>query len=476
MPDSATATPPVAATQNTPTTINTSDSKLLVKVVTDKDKLVREERVLLVLPDGTTHERRTDQHGAVRFDSLPLPPATAVYLVLPDVLERWSDTLPFEVQLTRFGASYLTADAGDTLPRGEIDAYRGSDKDQIDKLERVASDGLNEKQLAAANKAARDEKRYRSKDRTKYLVRTAAPAAQDAWIEVTIRIDMLTAAEKFAHIREVFEDNKAWYTAGRLNYSPAERRWFASGGAVCNQWANLFLGYWVNHNNAYTGGASSTDFLRQMNNDSIRDRASNTYRYRGFADVRGAPLPVPANKDSDSYTKATLRDGTRVRHTYTKIEDGDLAEVGGQWRFTNGWQDQLATYNVYSMSTNKGKSTLIFDHHGGLLINDPTEGLLTFSADGYKKANGAFSHTPLVVKKPTGLDQASRTRDLHLIVWPLRDLRPGGYAALDGDAGEYRTDAEMAAQNAAAASPSTIHPDFCHSLSRFMYWRGAANP
>lgn len=476
---------PIAAAQQTTITINTLDSKVVVKLATDRGHAIRAERVLLLKPDGKTAERTTDDAGVAVFDALPFAPLTPVYLALPDVLERWSAIGSHELFLhTGPDHTRRLSEHDANADRGELEEFRTLHKDELDQLEKNDVPGADSSALAVVNESARDQRGYRWNDRTKYLVRTSAATAENDRVQWEITLDRLNTAEKFAHFHEVWESHNAWYTAGRMNYDPDRHRWWGQGGAVCNQLANIFLGYWYNHNNAYTGGATATSFLKQMENDSSRDRTSGTYAFRGFRDVLQAPLAAPAlpeNPDANVPTSRhrgrVYRDGSRGNFDYVRLRSADLVQNNGRYSFAHAWQRQLADFNVYSYATRKN-NTLVFDHHGGVLIRDPQDGWRTWAADGWKSASGRYSETPITYKPPTQLENAAQNRELHLLVWPMKTLRPGGYAPLPVDAedeGTYRPDPEMGELNAAASPQSAIHPDFCHSLPRFFYWQTEPN-
>lgn len=469
----------IAGTQRNVITINVVDTCVLVRLTTDMGVVIREERVLLIRPDGKTIETRTDGHGDAYFARLGLPPGTPLFVVLPDVLEAWNDEV-VAYELTPAGKREIAAvPAAEFGGYGDMEAHRALNKDQVDKLEKAkAWYGIE----SEVNQRWAGERDYRGKDTTKYLVYTAKDNAPAYKTRLTLKIDRLTPAEKFDHFTETFEAGRAWYHAGKLNYDGEQHRWYARQGAVCNQLVNIFMGYWANFNNAYTGGATSTNCARQMENDSATDHTNSRYPYRGFREVLGDQLETPTKPEqpdesvpNKSWTYKARRDGTRVTFNYVRIREDDLEEVNGQYRFRHEWQDQLATYNAYSYATKKdGK--LVYDHHCGFLIKDPQKGLLTFAADGYKSAAGVYSHTLIKVKPPTQLQSAGKDKELHLVVWPLRALRPGGYAPA-AEGGEYRTDDELGDLNSRKLNKqSEINPHFRQSLSRFVVWDAAVNP
>ena len=473
-----TAPPTIAGAQKTKFTINRVDTCVLLKVTTLDDAPVHNERVLLILPSGQTRARATDYQGEAFFDRLGLPASTPLYVVLPDVLEAWTSDV-VEYTLDQEGKVDVEAvPPADADWRGAMAAHAALNKDEVDKLEKVDPQGDVEARDTAHRRRQRN---YRQRDATKYLVRAGPTNTPIERARVTLRIDRLTEEEKFAHVTETFMNNNAWYTSGTLNYDGAENRWFARGGAVCNQLANFFLGYWVNHNNAYTSGATSTDMTRQMENDSGTDYSMANYPYRGFRDVLDGPLDPPPLPEDDqrlmpvrSYSPRTQRDGTRQNLSWVRIRPQDLENNGGVWRLRTEWQDALATYNVYSYASRKPNGTFVFDHHGGFLIKDPQRGLLTFAADGYK-AGGVYSHTPTVVKGLDVIHSAATNRNLHLLVWPIQPLRPGGYAAEGAGVVRYFDDRDMGDVNVRRGQ-SAIDPEFRQSLSRFVLWDAAPNP
>jgi len=66
-------------------------SKVNIRVQTYNHVWIINERVLLVYPDGSINQQLTDDEGKANFIDLPIDPGRNVYVVLPDVLEDWSD-------------------------------------------------------------------------------------------------------------------------------------------------------------------------------------------------------------------------------------------------------------------------------------------------------------------------------------------------------------------------------------------------
>ncbi|MHC5109666.1 MAG: hypothetical protein ACYTHJ_07285 [Planctomycetota bacterium] len=462
----------VAVAQQNTATINVIDAKVVIKVETDFNKPVINERVLLLRADGKVHQVHTDDDGVARFDNLPIPPGRFLYAVLPDVLESWYD--PDARELHADDEDVLRVERAHNAGRcdewGDVTRFREFHKDEVDKQEKISADDLDDDRLARLNRDIAMTDDYRKRDYTKYAVTTCPVATADAKCQKIIRINRLTQEQKFEHFREAIEENKAVYIAGRNGYDDDKRRWWLTRGCVCNQFANVFLAYWYNFNAACTPRASSTSFLRMVENDSSKEDGNQIYRYRGFSELLDSPAEAPAGTDTETYTtRRVIKDGTRGRFTYVRIDENFLVNSGlsfadtGRLKFSKEeFEQELGPYNVYSIAS---KTPLIFDHHGGIMLKSDKNMITTLSADGYKKNDGTYSKTEIKLKTPKNLKNYAKNRNLHLRIWPMLALRPGGYAPRGNQDGSYMAETDIEAMD-------TIDPAFRHSLSRFVRWAG----
>lgn len=452
--------PPVALAQQNTAVLNTVTTMVCVRVLTDTRKPVRNERVILLLADGSTRQELTDDHGDAEFTGLTAQPFTAAFVVLPDILEQWTEhpELPFKQTMR--------------MPWGDEEVDIPIDP-ATEALRRLHKDEIDKRQ----NAAKRREANYRHRDFMKHaalvcpeseLTRVIGPTPDDP-CRGTIIIDRLSETEKFACFREFIESNNALWSAGPYSYDDARHRWNLRRGCVCNQFANLFMGYWCNHNGAFNPGASGTDFLSQMQNDSDRDRNDAVYSYRGFADVCEPGMEPPAGVTSTVWRDRKRRGmapAAREPYTYLRIDNAVWSEA--QHRFSNaGLQNGLATYNVYSLAwANTATGEPIWDRHGGILIKEPSGALKKLSADGSADNPAEIRYRDYTV--------ANWQHRLHMRIWPIRPLRRGGYAPQEADqqAGDYLTDAELEQRDTQARSQ--IHPEFRHCVPRFLYWTANA--
>lgn len=439
-------------------------SKVRVRLVTDRDKApppdqagagssprpIRAERVLLVLADETGLSGETDDQGYVEFVNLPLAPGTLVCVVLPDILESWhtrsADT--FYLEKTEHAEPTSTAGKSDAM----IKTFAESHKDQLERLV---------KGEANWNRTEAWDKDYRQRDRTKYFVPTRKNDTSEDKTPETIRVNLLSEDDKFLHFREFIEKNKASYQPGSpRDYDDEQHRWTWGKGAVCNQFANFFLGYWFNHNAAFTTGASRTDFLSIMERvGSTRQKRSlgggESVTMRGFNDMVHAALAPDATMESRTgagytYIRMNAAMWDEATHAFVKADHPPAGTKVCIYSIWDGKDPKDA----------KKPDPKKVDHHGGLIYSN-VPGWKKMAADGYKKSDGTYTKGLIELKDPDSFKTANST-NLHLRIWPLKSLRAGGYAP-GGDTGAYVAEAELAKRD-------TIAPDFQHALSRFLKW------
>ena len=441
--------------------INGDVSSVSLQIQTDLGKSIRQERVILLAPDGSTYEEKTDDQGHVSF-SISFPPSTAVFIVLPDILEHWGGN-DWESYIQDFSPS--TED-----PR--LDQFKGRHKDYIDNMRNKPE------RITSGQDFWEDD--YRSWDITKYKVLTQDIGSAQTTL---IKVNKLTEDEKFRHFQDVLESNNAWYDGSNMpNYDPNLHLWTLKSGCVCNQLMNIFLGFWFNHNSAFTTIASMTDFLTimdkvssKLNTVSIRigkDKKTGNDKFipiviRGFSDVRHAAIEPPTGMDFERY-----------KEYYYIRTDKDAWDVENSCFKSNDLMSCLEKFNIYSIwdgadpnNTRKPHPHKV-DHHGGLLIKEDIWGWLKkLSADGSKK-DGKYSNTLIKYKE---FNDPVKLKNLHLRIWPLKRLRPGGYAPAQYSdelksqpLGDYLADQEM------SEKPDIIF-DFPHSVPRFIKWIGHPN-
>ena len=456
---------------------------------TDNGARIRDERVLIVLPDGQVKEEKSDDKGEVISKELFVPPGTKVYMMLPDVLEAWRDDV-VEFELMADGRHVVKSVGGGTAT--EIESLQ--DKDHADHVVKGGDPG------------SEPATSYRSKDRTLHILKTKD--LSDRAIKHKLKIDRLTEKEKFSHFRDAFEDNGAIYSnKGTLVYDGIGHLWKANKGAVCNQLGQFFLAYWYNHNNAHTN-STSTDFMRQLNNDSDTAwhlKKESEYKYRGFSDVVDSVLPAPTDLQHacfkmkadgsillDNQQRPIYVDEDCKPRKYNKFKrstsGGEDEPKGAKgiwyrihpeditgddtlgWTLLTSWQVALPTLSVYSYSTSKSDH----DVHGGFLIKDLINpGLQTWAADGSLK-----KPQKLILKGLGGMHSTTKKKPLALMIWPMKPLRIGGYAPQGTGTPEYLTDKELLERTKARPKrgsdedqPETkIDPWFRQSLPRFVKW------
>lgn len=467
-------------------------STVRFQLLTDFDKPINNERAIVVFedPSGQISKQtvRTNAAGIVNI-TIAIAPQLPVWIVLPDILESWNDQDNAE-QIIIFAqgsvenplATAIGADG--TATASGIEVVRWQDKDSIDSAIGTAPTST-----------------YRSKDRSKYQLWT-----QLGNVTTLIRVNQLTETEKYLHFREAFEANNAVYEPGSpRNFDTGSRTWQFGGGATCNQFANFFLGYWVNHNAAFTTRASSTNFLKQLENDSALDDSGNVYDFRGFSDVCGPVVPTPIGSGMQERLprnpQRIMRDGSRRADLhYIRVRPADWDQPNQRF-VDNSIMNDLGHINIYSVADGP---TFNVDHHGGIFIKEPGNTLKKLTADGYGRAcfdfNGTKYRLPAGALEQQVLQQYNRLagsryadfaafirarrrkafsqrlirqqdpgnlgakNNYHLRVWPLLPLRLGGYAGTN-DLGNYVADDQADIRPA-------IAPDFHHSLSRFVSWQG----
>jgi len=408
-------------------TFNVQFSKLDVLLQTDTKKPIKKEPVVVITPAGIFLMEETDDSGIAKFE-IAVPPGSPVLVVLPYVLESW-------VKQSSRGDKKLMALTG-IVPRLELESPKLDREDAAITNTNITKENredytkrlmeLNmltkaEVQKKAWEEKEREEKSNKSKDKKKkktpkptekmytdfdfrkYLAMTWRTSSDD---KLKITVDGLTKEEKFEYFKEVVLKYQATYCRGYNHFSVTDRCWVWQGGAVCNQIANLFMGFWVNHNSGFTQAASSTDFILQFENDSKLDSKSKIYAYRGFRDVTenvlpGEPTDPPKNKKDLGPHQVELTDikgsGPKVfDHFEVHFEDSDKKTKNKNWDDKNGRfsdpaiQDKIEFMNVYEVSDSLG-----FNHHGGMMIleaaSDPDTGaanahqLHKLAADGYWK-------------------------------------------------------------------------------------------
>lgn len=453
-----------------------------IQLLSDREKPIPDERVLLAWTPGALREARTNAEGIVRFTGLELrldvsePGSDMPRVILPDILEEHTPQL---------------------LP-SSFKGRGGGDDRRRDGAVRLIPWGT-------------------------------------ARFPVIVR--GLTAEEKFLHFHDAYVDHGAKYGTGKGNdYYKKDRRWSWSKGSVCNQHVNFFLGYWFNYNEHFTARGSGTfminlplydsaihDFrpLKQQKADPKKDTSKETVsrHHRGYREflepVTGLGISVnpaydPAKPDTvpaSGNNEAASRVTEYIRLSEFFNEDG-TAQASARSLI-----DALAPFNVYSIASihgaakeekaldavrawlKKHKATLKlddkgieklkpaalwtrvwklrrdadpdrelwhqlrgmldFDHHAGIVLkrgpgkSDPTDvppeqlELWTFSAD------GTLSSARPIVLRPFGTAVAKGSHFKHLAFWKLKALRPGGFIPLSTE------------QNAAGISLETP-PRFIH--------------
>jgi hypothetical protein len=451
---------------NEQNTFNKVSSKLKVVVETDSKKKVTKEEVVLLLPIRRAVSKLTDDSGAAEFELDGVAPGMRVYAVLPNVLEAWPESTgggePIHVypnhksEPAREPVSIKVGECSDDNGQVAIH-FRNANKDKVAQLIDP---------LVTSS--------HRSKDATKYSM---VACKLDESHEYKIVINCLTEAEKFLHFKEVFHGQAAYARGKPRDYfedaktitnrkSKTKRivgesnQWRWGKGAVCNQFANFFLGYWTNHNKAFVTQTSATTFLDMMENSSNTKKVRKT-RIRGFSDVCKVAITADAinqitnavppteagidpkkkkrskntipnriclNPKADNSNNGFLHGAKHANYDYIVINELTSHPVIGKTRkFENlaskycqqieVWDkakqkfkndklmEALEDFNVYSITdygkTKKGLVDHNVDHHGGLLVKTGNK-LKLFAADGGKaKVHPYFIHNEKKYQYPS---------------------------------------------------------------------------
>ncbi len=377
----------------------------------------KEQCVLFMdLDPATKIVKETDQNGVVRFDKIALK-AKQFHIQLPDILEAWKDPPP-------------DAKAGPWIPKPDD---------------------------------------YRQHDGTLHEVHARISA-----IAQNIVVNQLTEAEKFAHFRWSYESNGAFYTAASPRvFQATPPRWNWGRGAVCNQHANFFLGYWFAYNQKFTTAGSAT-FMAALPLLTSAFHTINKIKHRCYEEfLTGVE---PSNwAYYDSIIKKNIRyirmraslfvakDGKtpldEMLGTYNVYSVGDLNNKSRQtnantaarawlakrpnrlpagvtnvaamtndalWKFI--WNlDENDTENQSLLS--RLRSYVNVDHHAGILLKKDGK-LYTFSAD------GSPTNPEIIRLKEFTAQTLKKYKFPHLALWKLQELRLGGYGPLDAQQNE----------------------------------------
>jgi hypothetical protein len=429
-----------------PTAVILCETWVEVKVVNDRSVNIGLEPCRLYGGDGKLlAEAKTNSQGVARFDHL-CDTAQPFSIQLPDILEKWTSE-------------------GKVSDRAKPDNYR-----------RI------------------DDTRHLVPEKTK---------------EYRIVIADLTEEEKFQHFRGAYEDNKAIYAySNPKTFNDKERRWRWGKGAVCNQHVNFFLGFWFNYNKHFTteGSATEMDCL-PMYSSAVHPFVSggNKVKHRGYSEFCdpvvgfGVPPSLSTVPDPEHCGKAFLAAEYIPMGRYFQMDTGNPNDRGRQLIAA------LGNFNVYSLSDittqekrNRAKAMVekwlkkklkpnelqatapwqtmwdlddhdedyqellkdlrdfvIWDHHAGVLLKRSAGGvkpptgtndeLWKFAADGSKVPG------PIIKVEPfANLVSRKAQNNLHMAIWRLKPLRPGGFAPVDAES------------NAGSIS--------IDELSRFIHW------
>lgn len=389
-------------------------SELFVFLKTASQAPVAEERVIVVLPDGSAKFAKTNAEGLAQFPSLPFPRKSVCYVVVPDILETWvrvqsedkEEDARAELEMVFVlkagkgkGRGKATKIGQPGAERAPLAALRSRDKDEID--DRVHS---------VAGKA------YRTGDLTKYYVESQT-VGQGARKGYTIVLDRLTQSQKLDHFLWAFQTYPVGYNMGvhayRYRTEGDRRRWYNGATAFCNGLVNLFLGYWFNYNGAFEKSGSNFTFLQVMENDSAKYVVSGIGSYRGYRELWDRVLkPQEGTVTSSDLLKKTV-DGVSKRFEYVDAAKG---EADRWWdsaahRPTGDMRGQFGFLNVYSVWQPKTG----VDSHGGLFHNDGQK-ILKIAADSDKVRVGV----------PEDRINQRESKPYRLRIWRLVDLASGG--------------------------------------------------
>jgi hypothetical protein len=488
--------------------LQTVTSKLRIKLLTDAEtnKPITKENVWLLTPELKVILSRTDENGIVEFQSIPVAPLSLAYLVLPDILEGWSDDYQWQTSfpiLAEVEAPELNRTAGDDYENSLLGSKL--DVDLLECCRNFSKDDV----LRFATGLATD---YRAKDYTKHPCLTQRSTSSTT---LELRVDRLTAEEKFEYFKQFFEGHDVRYYAGKMNYDKHRHVFTFKAGAVCNQFANFFLGFWLNHNAAFTTTGSVSDFGTILDNFiSKMDKyagSDQNYHFRGYNDAAsaiGAPAGVPSDKYGGyEYISSDLKDNTIWdAHAHRYVNEALMSKLG---------------FITVFCITDKGEKEMKVGHHGGMMIAKKhleagkgdevheTIELHKLAADGYPQvffkykevwypysdpklrtdrkhlgltgkevpAKGVTKKTYYSQRKIefTLMDEPDyKARNcLHLRLWAIKSLRPGGYAP--GDiAGSYAS-ASYAAIDSVSKPPDDIDTsstNFRLWPPRFIAWEG----
>jgi hypothetical protein len=205
---------------------------------------------------------------------------------------------------------------------------------------------------------------------------------------------------------------------------------------------------------------------------------TGTKRYRGFSHVVEPALATPADvrtRRYRSYEWVAIQPAAPTPATpHVRLEDPSLTDplAAPGYRFIYGdgpdagaapdeFDAGMHTYNIYSKSSDKrNNGNVIMDHHGGVMIRSASGEISTLAADGYKISPGNYSMTIIHEKTPSGL---MSSHSVHLRIWPLQTLRPGGFPPAEAGATQYKAEADFGGHN-------TLDAAFRQSLARFILW------
>ena len=482
--------------RNAVNTLNAATSKLRLKLLTDTGKPISKERLLVVTAEGKVTASRTDATGIADFTDLPAPPVSLVYVVLPEVLEGWSDDYRSQSDYPILGGIGQPAAQGEAGANPSPLSDHAAQASLLDLCRPLSKDAVVQIETGAASC-------HRGKDFSKHLALTHA---LDDGTVLELTVNRLTSPEKLAHFKDFLNANEVKYIAGKMNYDSAAHIFNFSLGAVCNQFGNLFLGFWFNYNSAFTSRGSASTFTEIMSNLTSSGGTYHSAFMRGY---------------SDSCSKVSHPVGSTSQYGLDYIET-DFHDPSVWDPATHAYVDAalmsaLGEVNIYSVAD---KPHLLVDHHGGIMYKDaqaggdgrPTVRLCKLTADG--QPTTFFEYQNQWYELPSGSSEAQNVtcqyaaltgrafnvdkdgheyysqkrigdhpmddatnmirKNLHLGFWALKPLRPGGYAPGD-DAGSYRSAAYAVPEPGAKPPPAidTAATNFRLWLPRFIAWGGA---
>jgi hypothetical protein len=343
-------------------TLDLRMSKVRLRLQTDTGKFISDERVHLLTPDGRTYTAITNDDGIAEFKDLYFASFRRCFVILPDILEAWQDGSEAP-QLLLYPPPSTGGPSSPNVQRKPLNTHlddlteplefrRGWDKDLIDALV-----------TGSARKPF-----YRAKDATKHVLYSRRNDSSHDDLPDLVTISGLTNSAKLLHFADAFAT--AVYTSPnedetlkpyaqnpwnkKLGFQADTRHWTWGAGAVCNQFANIFLSYWFNYNAAFTPYivSGSGNFLSQMDDfTSDLGTLDGHKRVRGFSNL--GQLATTDDLCTDQHYPGHMR-------------------VSGNWdaattRFSNtNLMTSLGFLNVYSVSDSKGSS-----HHGGMILQAP---------------------------------------------------------------------------------------------------------